>query len=517
MSDIKIFTDKSVGIDLMTLIDSRMLCCANSGAGKSYLVRKLLEQTHGKVLSIILDMEGEFHTLREKFDYLLVGGKDGDVQINLESAKLLPKTLLELNVPTIIDMSDLKRHDRVLYVKNFLEALMGLSKEFWKPCLIVVDEAHQFAGQQELQDSCGAVIDLMTRGRKRGFCGVLCSQRISKLHKDAVAECNNYFVGRTSLDIDMKRSADILGFASKNDLLSLRDLDAGEFYIFGTAVSKIIRKAMVDKVVTTHPKVGSLASVQISPPTPKIKAILEKISALPKKASDDLKELSDYKKRIRELELELKGRNLARVQVDVAEHRNQIGIALRKEYESKLSRIQKDLRGEYDSKLVDASRKINKLLASMSKVRTFVDEVDDGLKIEPAVVQAMTPKVDFNKFVSPKIVFSKSIERHPDVLRDDSIVRPKGAVVDAEVMVFDRCARKIYSFLYHNASKAFTKVQVGAMIGYSPKSGGFNNSFARLNSAKALLQSSDGWTINEDNLLDIVIEDKAVYKCIILI
>ena len=58
MTKIKIFeSDKEINLPI--LIDSRMLVMANSGAGKSYLVRKILEESHGKVMSIILDFEGE--------------------------------------------------------------------------------------------------------------------------------------------------------------------------------------------------------------------------------------------------------------------------------------------------------------------------------------------------------------------------------------------------------------------------------------------------------------------------
>ena len=79
------FENKEKKIDLPILIDSRMICMANSGAGKSYLVRKILEESHEKVMSIILDFEGEFKTLREKYDYLLIG-HEGDVKLNMKAA-----------------------------------------------------------------------------------------------------------------------------------------------------------------------------------------------------------------------------------------------------------------------------------------------------------------------------------------------------------------------------------------------------------------------------------------------
>jgi DNA helicase HerA-like ATPase len=202
--------DIGTKIDLEKLIDSRLLIQSNSGGGKSIIVRNILEQSHDKVMFIVLDIEGEYYTLREKYDVILIGGKNGDIPISLKAAKLLPKKILESQVSTVIDLSDLQMSDRIRYVKDFLESMMELPKEFWLPCLVVLEEAHKFAGQQEKQDSTWAVIDLMTRGRKRGYGGILVTQRISKLHKDAAAECNNKFVGRTFLDIDMKRASEEL-------------------------------------------------------------------------------------------------------------------------------------------------------------------------------------------------------------------------------------------------------------------------------------------------------------------
>jgi hypothetical protein len=185
MNPMQLFEQSDVKVSLPTLVDSRMLLCANSGGGKSYAIRKLLEEAGSQIMSIVLDVEGEFKTLREKYDFLLIG-PTGDLPVSVKATPLLPRKLLELNVSTIIDISDLKMHERIQYVKRFLEALMELPREYWKPCLVIVDEAHMICGQQERQESTHAVIDLMTRGRKRGFCGVLASQRQSLCPKPAL-------------------------------------------------------------------------------------------------------------------------------------------------------------------------------------------------------------------------------------------------------------------------------------------------------------------------------------------
>ena len=87
---IKVEDNKPINIDIPCLIETRCLVQANSGAGKSWLLRRLLEQTHGKVQQIVLDVEGEFSSLREKFDYILAG-KEGDIPVNIKVAPMMVK------------------------------------------------------------------------------------------------------------------------------------------------------------------------------------------------------------------------------------------------------------------------------------------------------------------------------------------------------------------------------------------------------------------------------------------
>ncbi len=184
----KIF-ESSKEIDLEKFIETRALICANSGAGKSYAARKIMEETSDKVMTIIFDVDGEFKTLREKYDFLLIGDLEegADVSINMSAASVLPKKIMELGVSTIIDISDYSWKDRIQYVKKFLRSLLGLPRNLWKSCLVFLDESHKFCGQQEKQDSVYEVIDLMSLGRKRGLCGILMCTRISKLHKQLVS------------------------------------------------------------------------------------------------------------------------------------------------------------------------------------------------------------------------------------------------------------------------------------------------------------------------------------------
>jgi hypothetical protein len=77
----------------------------------------------------------------------------------------------------------------------------------------------------------------MCRGRKRGLAGVIATQRLAKLAKNVAAEASNFLMGRTFLDIDMARAADLLGM-DRRQAEMFRDLARGEFVALGPALSK---------------------------------------------------------------------------------------------------------------------------------------------------------------------------------------------------------------------------------------------------------------------------------------
>src|SRR5690606_36911246 len=82
-----------------------------------------------------------------------------------------------------------------------------------------------------------AMTNLMCRGRKRGLAGVIATQRLAKLAKNVAAEASNLLMGRTFLDIDMIRAADLLGM-ERRQAEQIRDLERGSFLGLGPAISR---------------------------------------------------------------------------------------------------------------------------------------------------------------------------------------------------------------------------------------------------------------------------------------
>lgn len=269
----------AVSVDLPTLLDTRMLVTGSSGSGKSWLLRLLAEQALPQVPVLILDPEGEYSTLREKHDLVLVG-EGGDIRPSVTAAPTIARRLFELGVSAVVDLYALKLDERRDFVRGFLGALMAAPRSTWHPCLVILDEAHRFCPERGggTSSATDAVITLLSQGRKRGLGTVLATQRLSKLHKDAAAEATNVVVGRTTLDVDVARARDLLGL-SKQDAQGLRRLQPGQWHSFGPAFSPdtvtLFRSA---KVTTTHPEAGKRHLQQTPAPSRKLRRVLRELA-----------------------------------------------------------------------------------------------------------------------------------------------------------------------------------------------------------------------------------------------
>ena len=364
----KTVESRNVRLDLPRLVESRLLLQANSGGGKSWTLRRILEQSFGTYQHLVLDPEGEFASLRERYDYVLAG-RGGDTPAEPRSAKLLARRLLELGTSAILDIYELKAHERVRFVRYFLEALVEAPKTLWHPVLVVVDEAHVYAPQKGEAESLGAVIDLATRGRKRGYCAILATQRIAKLHKDAAAELNNKLIGRSSLDVDMRRSGEELGFTSRDDQQQLRALKPGEFFAFGPAITDVVRMMRVGEVETSHPKVGTRYLVTPPPPTEKVKKLLAELADLPAESEQEIRDLTAAKQTIAGLRRELTA--AGRGGADEAEVRRRVqeGIRILQQTVNELEGDTAGLRAE-----------VKRLRKAMEKAPGDLERIAGGLR-----------------------------------------------------------------------------------------------------------------------------------------
>jgi len=277
--------DIGILIDPLKLVETRALITAQSGGGKSWLMRKLLEMISGKVHQLVFDYEGEFVTLREKYPFALVAVEGGDIPLSVRYAGKLAETIMETNLSVIIDLYDLEPDDRILFVHEFIHALMNLRRDLYHPTLIYLDEIDALCPQVGQTAASKDIRSLAARGRKRGLGMIPATQRLSKVHKDVAAECQNKFIGQTTLGIDVARAAEELGLSSKEQG-KFRELEPGQFLAYGPAISRQVQLFKVNPVETTHVKAGTMVS---PPPTPDaIRAIVQQLKEVQQDVDEDV-------------------------------------------------------------------------------------------------------------------------------------------------------------------------------------------------------------------------------------
>lgn len=446
---------KPVKLDLNKLVDTRMLIQANSGGGKSWLLRLMIERAAKHVQVIILDPEGEFSTLREKLDMALVG-KDGEMATDLRSAALLARKLVELNIPAVVDLYDLKLNERRAYVRLFLEALMAVPRAFWHPVLIVIDEAHLFAPERSAGDaeSTGAVIGLMSQGRKRGFAGVISTQRLSKLHKDVAAEANNVVIGRTWLDTDQQRAGDLLGMG-KADRAALRDLEPGEFYAFGPSLlTNGVVRFQSEAVTTTHPKAGERHKMAVPQASAAIREVVEQIGDLPAQAEQEKKDLAGALREVAELKRQLRARPVEQ-KVETVEKRVEVPV----------------LKDNEAAQLEQA----------VAQLRAMADEITAELRA-----------------VRSRPVLP--VARPAPIMRPRPLPRQSAPAAPVGDVALKAGERKMLQALAQRHPLRYTRAQVGTLAGFAPRGGTFGNYFGTLKRVGFIEQQGEEVSITEAGL-----------------
>ncbi len=258
---------RPVPLDLEELLATRLLVQGNSGSGKSHLLRRLLEQSAEWVQQVVIDPEGDFVTLSDKYGHIVVDGERTEAEL-----VGIANRVRQHRVSCVLTLEGLDVDQQMRAAGWFLNGLFDAERDYWYPVLVVVDEAQMFApaaGGEVADDarklSLGSMTNLMCRGRKRGLAGVIATQRLAKLAKNVAAEASNFLMGRTFLDIDMARAADLLGMERRQAEM-FRDLKRGAFVALGPALSRRPLSVEIGAVETgarsTSPKLMPLPQAQ---------------------------------------------------------------------------------------------------------------------------------------------------------------------------------------------------------------------------------------------------------------
>ncbi|MDE4909028.1 DUF87 domain-containing protein [Methanogenium marinum] len=220
---------RDFGISGQELVTGRTCIIAQSGAGKSWTIAVLCEQLCRYHIGFcIIDTEGEYFSLKDRFDLTWIGADDEcDYDIErIENLKDILRDSIHSGIPVIYDVSEVEMTEKV---SRLAEILYDLATEERKPYLLIVEEADKFIPQS--RDSIKKIEEISRRGRKRGLGLMVATQRPAIVTKNVLSQCNNQIIGKLSIENDLK--AVDLFFGSKREVEELSSLNPGDFYVMG--------------------------------------------------------------------------------------------------------------------------------------------------------------------------------------------------------------------------------------------------------------------------------------------
>lgn len=109
-----------IGFDVSKLIEGRLLVQGASSAGKSWTLRRLLEQTARTVQQVIIDPEGEFRSLVDVFGHIHLEGH----LLDAATLAIAARRAREHRLSIILDLSQMERDDQMIAATAFIGALI---------------------------------------------------------------------------------------------------------------------------------------------------------------------------------------------------------------------------------------------------------------------------------------------------------------------------------------------------------------------------------------------------------
>ncbi len=212
------------------------------GSGKSNTAGVIFEELLAARYPLtIIDTDGEYFGLKEKYEVLVVGeGENVDIELDAESAAGVAEVSLREGVPVVVDVSGMLSEDRDLFVLEYLSRLWSLAGKLRKPYMIGIEECHEFIPQSVRSELKETVARIALRGRKRGLGAVIISQRSAKVEKDVLTQAGMLFLHRVVHEADMRVYGELLPWRKGEVKEEVAALGVGQcIFLAGQTVRKV--------------------------------------------------------------------------------------------------------------------------------------------------------------------------------------------------------------------------------------------------------------------------------------
>ncbi len=237
-----LYISNDLPLELEQIIGQCVAILGIRGSGKSNTAGVLFEELlkHNYPLSIV-DIDGEYFGLKEKFEILVAGSGDGvEIEVDVDSAEEIARVSMEKNVPVVLDLSGFLSGERTEFLKEYLTALWNLAGKLRRPYIIGIEEAHEFIPQGVRTELKELIARVALRGRKRGLGAIIVSQRSAKVEKDVLSQAGMLFLHRVVHEADMRVYGELLPWKKTEVKEMVNALETGDcIYVNGESILPI--------------------------------------------------------------------------------------------------------------------------------------------------------------------------------------------------------------------------------------------------------------------------------------
>ena len=400
--------------------------------GKSYFVGKICEELcEAKQPFIVIDPEGEYYSLREKYPVIVAAigkpvgrpkGYRADLIINSETAPILARRVAERGYSLVLDLRNATMADSYEALGSFLESLYSAEAEFNRPLVLIMEEAHVLVPEvgrvrlPSLKKAQDKVVywsyEIACRGRHRGLGYVCVARRAAEVSKAVLSQAPNRVIFKLvdPADLSWLRNSGL----SREEIDVVKSLPQGKAILIGLSDKHLFVRSKPRKC--SH---GGRTPIAKAVETPELEGAVADLSGLlkqplqieekPTEFTEKIKTLTaTYEERISELEKSLKEEKRRRLEL-MAENET-----LKAEISSLKKKIlAADERVKYEARIRALESEVSNLKAQLKKaeelesmnerMRELIESWKDliletgnilGLELIPSDIQALIQERD---------------------------------------------------------------------------------------------------------------------------
>jgi hypothetical protein len=217
-------------IQTQTLVGRSVAVLGITGSGKTNTAAVLIEELLSSGLPLtVVDIEGEYWGLKEKFEVLVAGrSQHAELPVSSYNAAQLAEVSVKRGISVILDLSEYTQEEAVEFLTQYFMGLWNASTSAKQPYQIILEEAHEFIPQGIGTPLKQILTRIALRGRKRGLGIILVSQRSAKVEKDVLTQTSLLFLHKVVHPIDIKVYKDLIPLPSAQVEDMIRRLQPGE-------------------------------------------------------------------------------------------------------------------------------------------------------------------------------------------------------------------------------------------------------------------------------------------------